>query len=80
MTPLSPPAFSDADESTPPSENSKKASPLTDLIESEKLYVEFLTGVIRVRDPTSFRVLPTSLAFIESCCGMVAIKSSTATA
>lgn len=47
MTPLSPPAFSDADESTPPSENSKKASPLTDLIESEKLYVEFLTGVIR---------------------------------
>jgi len=81
ITPLSPPAFSDADESTPsPAENSKKASPLTDLIESEKLYVEFLTGVIRVRDPTSFRVLLTSLAFIESCCGMVAIKSSTTTA
>lgn len=48
ITPLSPPAFSDADESTlSPAENSKKASPLTDLIESEKLYVEFLTGVIR---------------------------------
>ncbi|KAL4071018.1 hypothetical protein J3A83DRAFT_4373191 [Scleroderma citrinum] len=48
VTPLSPPVLSDPDEPTPsPVEKSKKPSPLADLIESEKLYVEFLTGVIR---------------------------------
>lgn len=78
MTPLSPPAVSDRDESTPsPVEKSKKASPLTDLIESEKLYVALLTGVIRVRGLTSFNVLLTSFTFIASGCGMVTIKSST---
>ncbi|OJA10815.1 hypothetical protein AZE42_00266 [Rhizopogon vesiculosus] len=30
-----------------PTEKTKKPSPLTDLIESEKIYVEYLTGIIR---------------------------------
>lgn len=32
---------------TSPTEKTKKSSPLTDLIESEKIYVEYLTGIIR---------------------------------
>ncbi|KAG2350461.1 hypothetical protein BDR05DRAFT_921497 [Suillus weaverae] len=32
---------------TSPIEKTKKSSPLTDLIESEKIYVEYLTGIIR---------------------------------
>jgi len=32
---------------TSPIEKPKKSSPLTDLIESEKIYVEYLTGIIR---------------------------------
>jgi hypothetical protein len=31
-----------------PVEKTKKSSPLTDLIESEKSYVDLLTGIIRV--------------------------------
>lgn len=48
MTPLSPSVPSNSTESpTFPGERPKKPSPLTDLIESEKLYVDLLTGVIR---------------------------------
>ncbi|KAH7931088.1 hypothetical protein BV22DRAFT_1115861 [Leucogyrophana mollusca] len=46
--PSTPTDPSDSNRSPPsPVEKSKKSSPLTDLIESEKIYVEFLTGVIR---------------------------------
>jgi hypothetical protein len=49
-----------------------------DLIDTEKLYVEQLTGIIRVRYP--FRLVAPSLALLlmgvmvdtESCFGMVA--------
>ncbi|KAI6162269.1 hypothetical protein EDD17DRAFT_1580833 [Pisolithus thermaeus] len=48
VAPLSPSVLSNSAESpTPPAERSKKPSPLSDLIESEKLYVDLLTGVIR---------------------------------
>ena len=41
---LPPPPASPASEGKP-----KKANPLTDLIDTEKVYVESLTGIIRVR-------------------------------
>ncbi|KAF7800025.1 hypothetical protein EIP86_011268 [Pleurotus ostreatoroseus] len=45
LTPISPGNF---DPSSPSSEKSKKkANPLTDLIETEKVYVDLLTGIIR---------------------------------
>ena len=55
LSPVSPSPLSSAVEKT------RKYSPLTDLIESEKTYVELLTGVIRVRLFSSFLpVLPHS--------------------
>lgn len=51
LTPTSP------NSSAPPSpsaiEKSKKSNPLIDLIETEKLYVDQLTGIIRVRSPSN---------------------------
>ncbi|KAI6136717.1 hypothetical protein F5141DRAFT_995929 [Pisolithus sp. B1] len=48
VAPLSPSVLSNSAESpTPPAERFKKPSPLSDLIESEKFYVDLLTGVIR---------------------------------
>ncbi|KAG1755189.1 uncharacterized protein EDB91DRAFT_1097707 [Suillus paluster] len=47
-TPVSPAALSMSFSSpASPIEKTKKSSPLTDLIESEKIYVEYLTGIIR---------------------------------
>jgi hypothetical protein len=57
-----------------PDPRAKRTNPLVDLIDTEKLYVEQLTGIIRVR--YSFRLVAPSLALVlmidtESCFGMV---------
>lgn len=56
-----------------PDPRAKRTNPLVDLIDTEKLYVEQLTGIIRVRYP--FYLFASSLALMvdtESCFGMVA--------
>ena len=62
MTPITPisPTGSGFPTSLPPSDaKPKKSNPLVDLIETEKTYVDLLTGIIRVGFLVSF---PTLLA------------------
>lgn len=55
----------------------KKINPLSDFIETEKTYVELLTGIIRVCQPRSLFVRGTnSHCFPESGIGLVTPKSS----
>jgi hypothetical protein len=72
MTPMSP---SGPDSHTEAKQ--KRANPLTDLIDTEKSYVDQLTGIIRVRIklPAQWRLL---MLRAESCRGMVSFESSAA--
>jgi hypothetical protein len=72
-TPTSPSVLS-----APPSPSadgkSKKSNPLIDLVETEKLYVEQLTGIIRVRaDNYTNCAWLTNANHTENCGGMVSI-------
>lgn len=52
LTPSTPTSPTSSGPSSPSGDGkSKKSNPLIDLIETEKLYVEQLTGIIRVRSP-----------------------------
>lgn len=55
ITPVSPAVFDPSSQSAPADRKSqKKPNPLTDLIETEKVYVDLLTGIIRVRRPLPY--------------------------
>lgn len=55
----------------------KKPNPLSDFIETEKAYVELLTGIIRVRQHNNVPVsaIRDSSSCAESCLRLVASKS-----
>lgn len=82
LTPVTPmPGEMPPSPSAQSADKAKKSNPLTDLIETEKLYVEQLTGIIRVR--LSFTVLhksaversrPLFYEYTESRLGMVAVQ------
>lgn len=58
----------------------KKSNPLTDLVETEKVYVDLLTGIIRVRrslhDVYADRT-GTYVRCAESCGSMVSLEPAT---
>jgi hypothetical protein len=57
----------------------KRTNPLVDLIDTEKLYVDQLTGIIRVGYPSrplwGPSLVPVLIVDTESCCGVVALES-----
>src|SRR6266849_547872 len=59
-----------------PDIRAKRTNPLVDLIDTEKLYVDQLTGVIRVGYPSHHgpSLAPLLLVDTESCCGMVTLE------
>lgn len=69
--------------SVPPSPSAdgrpKKSNPLLDLIDTEKLYVDLLTGIIRVRVSRVIRCIShLPILHIESRCGMVSFQFTSA--
>ena len=71
LSPVSPSSLPSAMEKT------RKYSPLTDLIESEKAYVELLTGIIRVRLTSPLHFISCLIVCTtESGCCLVTIESS----
>ena len=57
----------------------KKSNPLTDLVETEKVYVDLLTGIIRVRRSKAWSVVLSKAdhCLAESCGSMVSLEPAT---